>query len=245
MRPDTAHDPTLDRTRGLRDRARRLFARAGRLAGAAGVLALAALVGACAGGGPGEGPSTVETTLASGTGFTATLGQQLSTRDNQEGDTFTLTVAEDVTREGRVVIPGGSTVNGEVTAVQESGSSSETAVIKVDFTSVEVRGQTHPLSARLTSAEPQQESRTSTGEGAAQIGAATAAGAIIGRILGGDATGAVVGGAVGAAAGTAVVLGTRDVDAVLPAGSPIGIALTEPITLEVPVEEGSGEVDAG
>lgn len=243
MRSATGHDLTLDHDsghdRGHRDRARRLVDRAGRLAAAAGVLALAVLVGACAG-----GPGTVETTLESGTGFTATLGQQLSTRDNQEGDTFTLTVAEDVTREGRVVIPGGSTVNGEVTAVQESGSSSETAVIKVDFTSVEVRGETHPLSARLTSAEPEQDSRTSTGEGAAQIGAAAAAGAIVGRILGGDATGAAVGGAVGAAAGTAVVLGTRDVDAVLPAGSPVDIALTEPLTLEVPVEEESGEEGA-
>lgn len=240
MRPDTAHDLApdhdLDHDRGHRERARRFVDRAGRLAAAAGVLALGALVGACAG-----GPSTVETTLEAGTGFTATLGQQLSTRDNQEGDTFTLTVAEDVTREGRVVVPGGSTVNGEVTAVQESGSSNETAVIKVDFTSVEVRGETHPLSARLTSAEPEQDSRTSTGEGAAQIGAAAAAGAIVGRILGGDATGAAVGGAVGAAAGTAVVLGTRDVDAVLPAGSPVGIALTEPLTLEVPVETGSGD----
>lgn len=212
----------------------RIFVRARAMSGAAAVLALAGLIGACA-----SGPSTVQTTLESGTGFSATLEQQLSTKDSQEGDTFTATVAEDVSREGRVVIPRGSTVNGNVTAVQTSGSSGEAAVIKVAFTSVQVRGETHPISARLTSAEPEQQSRTSTGEGVAKAGAAAAAGAIVGRIVGGDATGAAVGAAVGAAAGTAVVLGTQDVDAVLPAGSPIGLALTEPLTLDVPVSSGS------
>jgi hypothetical protein len=179
-------------------------------------------------------PATVSLSVASGTQLETTLDTLLSTQDSKVGDRFTVTVTRPVTVDGRTAIPDGAKVHGEVTAVQKSGSPGQTAVLKVDFTSLTVGGESYPISADLVKAEPQKKSRTSTGEAAVKIGAGTAAGAILGRIIGGNKTGTFIGAAVGAAAGTAIVLGTQDVDAVLPADSPMTLQLKEPVTVHRP-----------
>jgi len=171
--------------------------------------------------------------VPAGTVLHLTLDQELGTRENEKGDTFTATVASPVSAEGRVVVPQGATVHGEVTAVQKSGGAGQEAVLKVDFKDLRAGGRTYPLQATLTKANPEKKSRTSAGQAAAEIGAGTAAGAILGRIVGGNKTGTFVGAAVGAAAGTAIVLGTQDVDAVLPAGSAMEIRLDAPIRVAV------------
>jgi len=167
--------------------------------------------------------------VPAGTVLHLTLDRELGTRENQQGDAFTATVASPVSAEGRVAIPQGATVHGEVTAVQKSGGAGQTAVLKVDFKDLQADGRTYPLQATLTKANPEKKSRTSAGQAAGEIGAGTAAGAILGRIIGGNKTGTFIGAAVGAAAGTAIVLGTQDVDAVLPAGSAMEIRLDAPI----------------
>ncbi|MDP2480047.1 MAG: hypothetical protein Q8W51_07875 [Candidatus Palauibacterales bacterium] len=179
-------------------------------------------------------PAMVSLRVASGTQLETALDGRLSTQDSKVGDRFTATVSQPVTVDGRTAIPEGATVHGEVTAVQKSGSSGQPAVLKVDFTSLTVGGESYPIAADLLKAEPQKKSRTSTGEAAVKIGAGTAAGAILGRIIGGNKTGTFIGAAVGAAAGTAIVLGTQDVDAVLPAQSPMTLQLKQPVTVRRP-----------
>lgn len=179
-------------------------------------------------------PATVSDEVPSGTQLETTLDSKLSTQDSKVGDAFTVTVTRSVTVGEHTAIPSGSTVHGKVTAVQKSGSSGQPAVLKVDFTSLTVGGMSYPISAKLVKAEPQQKSRTSAGDAALKIGAGTAAGAILGRIIGGNKTGTFVGAAVGAAAGTAIMLGTRDVDAVLPANSPMTLQLEQPVTVTRP-----------
>jgi hypothetical protein len=176
-------------------------------------------------------PAMIELRVPSGTRIETTLDQRLSTLDSKVGDRFTATVTEPVQADGRTAIPKGARIHGEVTAVQKSGSSGQTAVLKVDFKTVGVGGKSYPISAELLEAQPQKKSRTGTGEAAAKIGAGAVAGAIVGRIIGGNKTGTFIGAAVGAAAGTAIVLGTQDVDAVLPADSPMSLQLTAPLTV--------------
>lgn len=183
---------------------------------------------------PAPAPETVALSVETGSTLMTTLDRELSTRDASVGDAFTATVSQPVAAGDRVALPAGSKVHGEITAVQKSGSSGQPAVLKVDFKRVTVDGKDYPISAELVDAQPKKKSRTSAGEAAAKIGVGTAAGAVLGRIIGGNATGTFVGAAVGAAAGTAIVLGTQDVDAVLPEGSPMTLKLTGPLTVRRP-----------
>lgn len=166
-----------------------------------------------------------------GTELRVQLAEELSTSENRTGETFGAAVVSPVQQDGIVLIPAGAHVTGRVTGVQEA-EGERPAVLKVDFTQIEVHGETYPLAASVVEAHPESRSTTSTGEDVAKVGAGTAAGAIVGRIIGGDATGTLVGAAVGAAAGTAIVLGTQDVEAVLPEGSIVTLRLDESLEIE-------------
>jgi hypothetical protein len=205
-----------------------------------GIPLAALLVAAAACGGPGqdgergsagadwqEAGRTAD--LPAGTEIQVLLLDELSTRDSEVGDSF----EAEVVSAGSTDALEGARVAGIVTAVQPSGSAGEPAVLKVDFRTVEHEGTTYELDATLLEAHPETRSRTSTGEGVAKAGAAAAGGAIVGRIIGGDAKGALIGAAVGAAAGTAIVLGTQDVDGVLPDGSLMRLRLDAPLQVEV------------
>ncbi len=179
-----------------------------------------------------EASRSIQVTAAAGESFRVVLRQELSTRDNQPGDRFTAVTQDPLIGGPYVVLPAGTLVRGEVTAVQKSGGQGEPAVIKVHFYSVEHEGTAYPLVATVTDATAETEGRYSAGDKAARIGGGAAAGAIVGAILG-KGKGAVIGGVVGAAAGTAITLATEDVDAVLPAGSVITLQLEEGLTIEV------------
>jgi hypothetical protein len=130
-------------------------------------------------------------------------------------------------------VPAGALVVGEVTAVEESGGHGQTAIINLDIHEVSFDGETYPLEASILEANPETRSRSSTGAKAAKIGGAAVVGAILGRVIGGDALGTIIGTAVGGAAGTAIVLGTDDVDAVLPRGSRMLLRLDAPLEMRV------------
>lgn len=170
-------------------------------------------------------------TVPSGTLFSVALGRELSTESVAVGDTFTATLESGLDAEGETVVPAGAVLHGEVTAVQKSGGAGQTAVLKLNFSRVSFAGASYPVAITIVEANPEASERTTTGEAATRIGVGAAAGAVLGRIIGGDTEGAIIGGAVGAAAGSAIVLGTRDVDAVLPAGSPMELRLDEPLVV--------------
>ena len=181
---------------------------------------------------PAEQPA-VAVTAGVGAEMEAVLLQELSTKTNRPGDRFRLRVTRPLIDQNRVVVQENAYINGEVTAVQKSGSRGEEAVIKVTFHDLEMLGETWPLSATVVQAEPETEGRYNTGDKAARIGAGAVAGAILGRVIGGNSKGTVIGAAVGAAAGTAITLVTEDVDAVLPAGSILRLRLDKPFTVMV------------
>lgn len=204
---------------------------------------LVAALAACGGSASDEGEKADgrrTVTVPAGTEVVVQLDEQLSTRSHKKGDSFTARVATAVTVRDRTVLPPGAVVHGTVTGVQQAGDNRQ-GVLKIDFSSVEVRGQSADLTARVVETHPEQRSTSSTGEDAAKVGGAAAAGAILGRVIGGNGTGAAVGAAVGAAAGTGIVLATKNGYAVLPKGSNLRLALTEPLTVPVPRDESPEE----
>ena len=158
--------------------------------------------------------------------------EKLSTKDNSEGDTFTMTVTQDVLdSSGRIAIPAGAMAYGRVTAAQKSPSSEEPAILKLAVESVEVDGEIYPIAGDITEAEIQGDEKDASAETAAKIIGGAAAGALLGRILGDSGGDAVKGAVAGAAAGTAVALRTQDGHAELPEGSWLTYRLSDPITI--------------
>ncbi len=183
--------------------------------------------------GDSSGPGLALRSVAGGATFEVTLNQELSTRHNRVGDLFSATLVDPLTDGRLVLVPAGALVVGEVTEVEESGSHGQTAIINLDIHEVSFDGETYPLEASILKANPETRSRSSTAAKAAKIGGAAVAGAILGRVIGGDALGTIIGTAVGGAAGTAIVLGTDDVDAVLPRGSRMLLRLDAPLEMQV------------
>ena len=167
--------------------------------------------------------------IPAGTFIDAKLEQELSPISNKPGDHVSGTVTAPVVVDGQTAIPAGARVHGHVTAVEQSAENNGTTVLKLDFTEVEFAGKSYPMEVSMISAHPQTRSKTSKGETAAKIGATTIGGAILGRILGGDAKSTAMGAIAGAATGTAIVLGTRDSYAVLPAGSVVRLRTEHPL----------------
>ena len=181
------------------------------------------------------GPRYEQRRVGGGVTFAVILNQELGTRHNRVGDLFSAALERPLTDGGVVVAPAGALVVGEVSAVQASGSHGKPAVINLQIHEVSFDGESYPIAASIIQANPETRSRTSTGEKAAKIGGAAVAGAILGSVIGGDALGTIIGTAVGGAAGTAIVLGTDDVDAVLPKGSRLVLRLDAPLEVRVAV----------
>ncbi|HEY7767722.1 hypothetical protein [Longimicrobium sp.] len=178
-----------------------------------------------------SGPSYVTRTAPSGSTFSVSFNQQVSTRTMGVGDTFTATLSESLTDgEGRTVIPAGATVRGRVTRARPSGNVTRGTDLAVTFTSIRHNGQTYPIDVTVVG-EPgvQRRSRQSAGRKAATIGGGAVVGGVAGRVLGGDRRSTVRGAVVGAAAGTAVAIGGQDIDAVIPAGSSATVRLDAPV----------------
>ncbi|HEV2145952.1 MAG TPA: hypothetical protein VGR37_00900, partial [Longimicrobiaceae bacterium] len=179
-------------------------------------------------------PRFVTRTAPAGTTFAVRIDRELSTRTAVVGETFTATLEEPlVAADGSTVIPAGASVTGRITEVRPSGRAGEEARIGIAFTSISHGGETYPIEATLaTPPAVRTVTRDSNAEKAAKVAGGAAVGAVVGRVLGKSTRATVAGAAVGAAAGTAVVMGTSDVDAVVPAGSRATVRLGAPVRVQ-------------
>ena len=89
-------------------------------------------------------------------------------------------------------------------------------------------GKTIPIVASLAT-----EGKDTTKRSVGTIAGSAAAGAILGKIIGKDTKDAAIGAVAGAAVGTGVVLGMKNKDVELPAGTEIFLNVDQPF--EVPV----------
>lgn len=179
-------------------------------------------------------------TLPSDTVISVQMNSTLSSRTARVGDKFIATVTVPVYVNGQTVIPAGTIVEGRVTQVTPAKRMNRSGTIGIDFDDlVFPNGSRLGLIGGLTSSDPEtrrhidDESRVS-GQGnnrpAVFIGGGGAIGAVLGGIAGGG-KGAVLGGVAGAGAGVAGVLLAKGEEAQVPAGTPFGVQLKQPLVI--------------
>lgn len=176
----------------------------------------------------------VSFTVPAGTRIDLTIDDELSSRKNKAGDTFTAKVHTDVRdASGRVVIESGSTVNGLVVAVKPAPNRRTPGTLTLALSTIEQDGQTYPIVAQIEEVQTENRSRPVDGSDAAKVGVGAAAGAVIGQVLSKNTKGTVIGAVFGGLAGAGYASETKDVDIVLPDGAHILATISEPLMVSI------------
>jgi hypothetical protein len=132
--------------------------------------------------------------VPAGTPLSVVLIDPLGSEISQPGDTFLASLAEPLSVNGSVVFTKGTTVQGRVRAVEDSGRIQGRAHIELELNEIRADGRTASISTKPFS----ETAQSNTGRDVAIGAAGGTAGAVIGGLAGGK-TGAVIGGAAGAA----------------------------------------------
>ena len=177
-------------------------------------------------------PEYREVTLPAGTVLPVELQTAVGSDTSRIEDAVRATLRRAVTVAGVQALPAGTSVLGQVTAVERSARVKGRARIAMRFTRVDPPGESERLT--IQSAPIAREAEATRKQDAAKIGGGAAGGAILGGMLGGG-DGAVKGAAIGGAAGTGVVLSTRGKEVRLGPGADLAVRLTAPLTVRVPV----------
>jgi len=142
--------------------------------------------------------------IPSGTTVKAKIQTVISSRNAKVGDQVTAVTTEDVVVNGKVLIPAGSSVLGQVTEVKPAAETRSDAVLKIAFSKIGL------YSTGLAMTSPDLAARAKNASRAVDAGivvGTTATGAVIGNQTDhkyGTEIGAVVGGIVGGAVATNV-----------------------------------------
>jgi hypothetical protein len=178
--------------------------------------------------------------LPVGTLVKVRLGEEISTVRTASGTLFTAQLVAPVERDGRVLLPAGSTLAGMVTEVHGGKRISGAASIHLRTTSVTLPdGTRYHLTSQVIDTSLFREVKVdregtilrrdhagkTTAAMALPVGGGIAAGALVAGV-----PGAVVGGAVGAGVSTVVWL-KQDRQTELPVNTKITFALTQPLTV--------------
>jgi hypothetical protein len=180
---------------------------------------------------PVEKPKPQPIVVPAGTTLTVRVGQALSSKTSQSGQTFLATLAQPVSVGGRSAIPAGATISGTVVSAKSKGRIKGEGELSLALTSVTVKGQTYPIQTGVLDS-------TTKGKGkrtAATTGGGAAGGALIGGIAGGG-KGAGIGALVGAGAGLVGGAMTGNQQIEIPAESALSFRLSAPLTLPPPAE---------
>ena len=170
-------------------------------------------------------PRRERLSLAEGSELQLVLETGVSSETSNEGDRVVARVERATGPDGRILLPGGTVLQGRVTSADSAGRVRGRSRVAVDFDKIVVRGRTYDLAT--TSIEAQGDA--SHKRDAAIIGGSTAAGAIIGGIT---KRGVKKGAVIGAIGGTGAVLATRGEQIELPSGSRWTVRVTQAARLE-------------
>jgi type IV secretory pathway VirB10-like protein len=169
--------------------------------------------------------------VPAGTVLEVEMLDTISSENSHPGDTFRARVSGSVRSDGRVAIPSGSEVMGEVTEAVPLRKIGGQARLAVRFTDLVLPdGSTVPIDASFV-----QSGRNETGKDAATIGGGAAAGAVLGRVLGkgNRSKGSVIGAIIGAAAGAVIASRTPGEEVVIPEGTVVSLRLDEAVNVQV------------
>jgi type IV secretory pathway VirB10-like protein len=167
--------------------------------------------------------------VAAGTPVTVALSSDLSSKTARPGDSFEATVASNVMVNGRVVVPAGTRVTGNITEVI-SGSNSIGAVpaLGLKFNQLELEdGQIIPITGELMEQGPSEKVRDT-----AKILGGAAAGAVLGHQIKSNNRGKVIGGLLGGAVG-AIAAKNTGTEVQLASGSTVTLTTGEPFSVKV------------
>ncbi|MFN2382799.1 MAG: hypothetical protein ABR559_00890 [Gemmatimonadota bacterium] len=170
-------------------------------------------------------PSRVSS-IPAGTHIPVSLLAQIDSEHNNVGDSWTGRVTRDVVVGGRVVIPGGATVSGVVSGIDEGDATGQGSVT-LDARSVETVSGTRSIAAAPVSGG---HSYGDKGFPARETAIGAGAGAAIGAAIGGK-KGAAIGAAAGGAGGAAMGSARNDQEVALNAGTVLTIRLESSVTL--------------
>jgi hypothetical protein len=183
--------------------------------------------------------SEEEGTLREGTLLRTKMMETLSTSSTMRGTRFTAQVTEPIERDGRVIIPVGSILEGRVTDVHGGRRISGGALLHLETNDVTLPDGTHYIvhaqvidtgrSEFKVTDEGTLKKKDHAKETLAVMGGVTGAGAVSGAMIGGG-VGAVVGASIGAGVSTVIWL-KQDRQATLPKDVPMVFSLTTPMIL--------------
>ena len=169
------------------------------------------------------------------------MREPLSTLTTAAESIFSAELTQQVEKNGRVVLPVGSLLQGRVTEVHSGRRISGRALLHLETRSIVLPDGTHYAlhaqlidSDRLNNTTVDQEGslvrKDHAKETLAIMGATTGVAAVTGAVVGGG-VGAIVGAGIGAGASTIVWL-KQDRQAELPAEARLIFSLTEPMAIE-------------
>src|SRR5438270_9921240 len=118
------------------------------------------------------------TSVPTGTAITVTIDQSISSKNAKAGQGVVATIAQDVTANGKVVIPKGAHAKLVVTSAQASGRLSTPAKLYLRLKSVEVHGKTYTIATSSAGRRMDGEDKRDAGF----IGGGGAEGAGIGAV---------------------------------------------------------------
>jgi hypothetical protein len=181
--------------------------------------------------------------VPSGTHIPLVLHNAISTRSARPGDPVYFETLYPVMIDGKVVIPAGSYVSGEVTESKRPGRVKGRGELAIKMTNMilpnayQVNLNMTPTGAGTGGGETTNSEGVIVGDSdkkddAATIAKTTAAGAGIGGVTARSPAGAGIGAAAGAAVGLAAVLLTRGPDAELPRGSTVEAVINRSLYLD-------------
>jgi hypothetical protein len=177
--------------------------------------------------------------LREGTLLKTRIKENLSTATTMQGSRFTAELTEPIERKGRVIIPVGSILEGQVTQVHGGRRISGAAALHLETHDITLPDGTHyVVHAQLIDTGKSEFRVTDEGtlkrkdrakENLAVVSLATGTGAVAGALVGGG-VGAVVGAGIGAGVSTVIWL-KEDRQATLPKDVQLVFSLTTPMIL--------------
>ncbi len=166
-------------------------------------------------------------TIPAGTHIVVSLGQEISSKTSQPGDSFTATVAEPVVVGGATLIRAGAPATGTVVDAKSLGRFKGQAELAIRLDSVRAEGRSYRVASSTVD-------RVEKGKGrrTAEItGGGGGLGALIGGLAGGG-KGALIGGLLGAGAGGAGSAFTGNKELVIPAETQLTFRLERDVPLQ-------------
>jgi hypothetical protein len=177
-------------------------------------------------------------TLPAGTGLAIRINQRIDVKHAAPGQRFTGVLSENISQDGKVVLPRGTQVRGVIDAAHRRGHFKGRSVLELRLTSLVSNGQTYPLeTADFVASKKGKGKRT-----AGFIGGTAGVGMLIGGIASGG-VGLAVGGLAGGGLGTLLAGATGNRDIVIPAESLVRFRLQDDLTV-APADAAPAQVAA-